>query len=281
MPPDYDHTIIGAPEGNSKKSKKSSVTPKNGGKSDMVVTARPVKAEEAGSAPSKDMKKSELKSKNPSLPPLPLDFAVGWEQLRQFIDQNCIARAPPGSHELPTLEDPSKYYAWQFYLRSALLNAEHLDYIGKAFWRYHLGHYQEKPFQIAGVESSSVPVLTALLMEARNCGIALRAFSIRKERKAYGLRNIIEGQPDRNLPVFLVDDIASPTHATLWHALGICRDAGLRLYSSAFVVLFKGRRNETSNVLRTSGGPVSIQYLYALNEFSLTLRIPSEEVDDV
>jgi len=44
------------------------------------------------------------------------------KKVRDFINDNCIARVPKGSKELPSI-DGKGYYAWQFYLRSAVLDS--------------------------------------------------------------------------------------------------------------------------------------------------------------
>ena len=45
------------------------------------------------------------------------------EFARKFINDNCIARVPEGSKELPSYKNQgSGYYRWQFYLRAALFN---------------------------------------------------------------------------------------------------------------------------------------------------------------
>jgi hypothetical protein len=57
-----------------------------------------------------------------------------------YINNNCIARVPPGSKALPSyMGQGSGYYTWQFYLREALFNPRVLDIVVKDF----ISKYQE------------------------------------------------------------------------------------------------------------------------------------------
>ena len=181
---------------------------------------------------------------------------------------------PQGSQELWGLGNKGYYdnnfNIWQFYLRDALLEPAHLIFIARCFWTVYKPRYEKRPFQIAGVEQASIPILTTLLLTAAAMGNAdLHAFTIRKEAKTFGLKNIIEGKPDRDLPVVFVDDLTSPTHATLWHWIRTMRDAGLELYGRAFVVVYKGEK-QNLKVIPTTMGDVGIESIYTLEDFNLT-----------
>jgi len=92
---------------------------------------------------------------------------------------------------------------WLIDLRPILLDMAAVSIICDLFW----DEYEEKlPFQIGGMEVAAVPLVTALLMSAKQRGIDLNGFIIRKERKASGLGKIIEGDI-LDLPIILVDDI--------------------------------------------------------------------------
>lgn len=215
------------------------------------------------------MKKSESGGRKASLedkaPPSPQNlFLKLREELRADIDKNGIVRVPSGSRELLSLEGDG-YYGWQFYLRTPLLRPQNLIFIGRAFWAVYRSRFQERPFQIAGVESASVPIITSLLLHAP---VAVNAFTIRKERKKYGLRNLIEGKPN-GLPVVLIDDLTSTGHNAIWHAVGAIADARLSLYPATFVVVFKGRKS-SPRTLPTSIGVTTIESLFTLEDFNLS-----------
>ncbi len=92
---------------------------------------------------------------------------------------------------------------WLIDLRPVMMDSEALDIISDLFW----DHYQDKgPVQIGGMEVAAVPLVTALIMKARQRGLDANGFLIRKDRKTYGLGKLIEGELNAH-PVILVDDI--------------------------------------------------------------------------
>ena len=201
-------------------------------------------------------------------------FVEGRQALRQAINDRGIFRCPPGSHELVSLEGGKGYwdktfYEWQFYLRGPLLEPQHLTFIARCFWSVFKPRYLKQPFQISCVEQAGVPIVTAILMTAAAFGIKLHAFTVRKERKAFGLENYIEGQPNPELPALFIDDLTSPTHATLWHWIRIVSQARIRFYPRCFVVIYKGRRADLKDIATTAGN-LGIDAIYTLEDFDMT-----------
>jgi orotate phosphoribosyltransferase len=193
------------------------------------------------------------------------------EKLRSFINERCIARAPKGSKEMTSLTK-GEYYWWQFYLREAILVPEHLDFIAQQFWHTFLPLYKQRPFQLAGLEQASIPILTALLIYgAAAFELPISAFTVRKEYKAHGKGNIIEGRPNNKLPVVFVDDLTSPQHDAFWHCVREFNRAGLRLYPRAFVLVRKQYLADPPQIV-TSHGTITIEGIFTLNDFALTFE---------
>lgn len=190
------------------------------------------------------------------------------EALREYINDHGIKRMPPGSKELPSI-DRRGFYDWQFYLRSTLLIPKHLVFIANRFWATFADRFVDEPFQITGVEQACMPMLTAILLRGANLGLTVPAFTIRKERKAYGMRNLIEGEFDPYLPVVFIDDLTSPEHLAFWHAVYALSLHGLRLYPYGFVLVRK-QKAEESPLIRTSIGDVAIEDIFTLDDFTLT-----------
>lgn len=188
------------------------------------------------------------------------------EVLRNKINDHCIFRVPSKSKELPAMNG-NGYYTWQFYLRTALLDARSLATICRDFWSRYETTYANQPFQIAGVESAAVPIITALVCSAAERGITLNAFTIRKNRKEYGRRNLIEGAPNA-LPVLFVDDLTSPQHNAFWHGVHALGMHGLVLAEDAYVLVRKQER-AVSAYIETSIGTVQVQSLFTLDDFAL------------
>lgn len=122
------------------------------------------------------------------------------EPLRQIITDTAIHY---GSDTLKIMSPTGQIQKWLIDLRPVLLNVDALEIITDAFWdRYE----EELPFQIGGMEVAAVPLVTALLMKAKQRGLETSGFVIRKERKKSGLGKIIEGTLNDH-PILLVDDI--------------------------------------------------------------------------
>src|SRR5579859_1554743 len=167
--------------------------------------------------------------------------AVGRETLRQLINDNCIYRVPPGSKELPWMEG-NGHYGWQFYLRKAVLDPKAIQLIAADFWRRFRSYFKANPFQVAGVEAAAVPILTAIIWHGFDrFGFEVNGFTIRKERKKYGLQNLIEGLPTYE-PVMFIDDLTSPAHNAFWHFVNAIRNAGLPLNGLGYVLVRKAEK---------------------------------------
>lgn len=186
--------------------------------------------------------------------------------LRGFINDKCIQRVPQGSRELPSIVTGS-YYTWQFYLRSACLDPVCLKIITDAFWEKFGSLFTERPFQIAGVETAATPIMTAIILAGYAQGHVINGFTIRKEPKAYGLRQLIEGQV-ADLPVMFIDDLTSPHHRAFWHFIYGVSQRGLNLNGYGFVLVRKMRDYDTDKI-NTSLGRVKIESLFTLDDFTL------------
>ena len=189
--------------------------------------------------------------------------------VRDKINNFCIVRVPAGSKELPAI-DGKGYYTWQFYLRRVLLDAFSLQVICDDFWQKYGELYKQQRFQLAGVESAAVPLITALIMDGARKGFEPNAFTIRKTQKEYGLRNIIEGSPTTD-PVFFIDDLTSPQHNAFWHATSAIRQISLGFLGRAYVLIFKGNAND-DRTINTSLGAVNIDSLFTVSDFSMSIE---------
>jgi orotate phosphoribosyltransferase len=197
------------------------------------------------------------------------DGLMRIRKLRDTINDKCIVRVPNGSKELPSLGGQG-YYGWQFYLRRVLLDPHCLQLICEDFWNRFEQPFDLEPFQLAGVESAAVPLITALVIDGARRGLDLSAFTIRKNRKTYGLRNLIEGSPSGR-PILFVDDLTSPQHNAFWHAIHAISQSGLKLNGHGYVLVRK-QNAEACPVIETSLGRVKIDSLFTLSDFSMTLE---------
>ncbi|MDP1750680.1 MAG: PQQ-binding-like beta-propeller repeat protein [Reyranella sp.] len=120
---------------------------------------------------------------------------------------------------------------WLVDLRPVLLNGRALSYIAQLFWERFAGAL---PFQIGGLESACIPLLSAIVLEGEQRGISLNAFIVRKERKTSGLALDVEGDITDD-PVIAVDDLTNSSES-LEKVRVVVADRGKRL-ARVFVVV--------------------------------------------
>lgn len=129
---------------------------------------------------------------------------------KKYLVEQIKLRAILRADDQPLFSPGGRKNAWLVDLRKILFDAKILDGLTDIF----LEEYQNQsclgtlPFQIAGMETASTPLVTAILLKAHSRNIPLRGFIIRKERKTYGTGSQIEGEMS-DLPIVLVDDIVN------------------------------------------------------------------------
>src|SRR5579875_2539358 len=92
--------------------------------------------------------------------------------------------------------------------------------------------------QLGGMAVGAVPVTDAIIVAASYRGAELRGFFVRKETKAHGLQQQIEGAFDPALPTGVIDDTITTGGSTL-AALRALRAAGARV-TTAFALVDRG-----------------------------------------
>jgi len=189
------------------------------------------------------------------------EYMRAW--LREYINENCIVRVKPGEPLLPGRKSGVEY-SWQFYLRRGLFNSKFLNYTGCLFWNIFADKHRENPFQIAGLETGSTPLIVGLTMTAPLFDINVNSFSIRSQRKTYGLKNIFEGIVDPDMPVLIVDDLSN-SKETIHRARAECKQESLTLLDDVFTVVHK---DYYSNYVVKDG--INYYSLFGLNNFDLS-----------
>lgn len=190
---------------------------------------------------------------------------------RRFINDNCIARVPPGSKALPSyMGQGTGYYTWQFYLREALFNPRILNIVVADFMAKYEATIKEGHIQLAGVESASTPILTGIAIAAHQRGHNLNVFSIRKEQKPYGKKNWVEGKVEDNKMVMLIDDLTSTSHKTAIHAASVLFNHAIPVANHIYAMVFKSKTPQ-DNRIKLLGRDVAVGYMFSLNDFDLEL----------
>lgn len=140
------------------------------------------------------------------------------DKLYEYIDKNCIFRCNPEKKYNYCSEKgyitpkgtSNKNMTYQFFLRRLTHNPVALEWISILMLNDLIVKIKEgkekSKVQLTGLETGSLPIITAIQMQAIKFNIPLNAFTVRKDRKSYGLFNYIEGIPNEN-PVIIVDDL--------------------------------------------------------------------------
>lgn len=183
--------------------------------------------------------------------------------VKSYINEICIIR----NTRMPG-KIPGTSYSWIFYLRNGLFNHQFLSAVSQMFYykiEKEIGHFD---FQIAGLETASTPMLASFPIFGRIYKKDINAFSIRKERKHYGLRNWLEGVPNEK-PVLLIDDLSNSSNS-LQQAKEVLENHKLPLLNYAFVLVNKtnDEQNDNDKYMKSD---IKILSLFNLNDFNLNV----------
>ena len=112
-------------------------------------------------------------------------------------------------------------------------------------------------------------MLSAIVNAASLFDIDCNAFSIRTERKRYGLFNRFEGIVDYKLPVLIIDDISN-SKDTLHKALFYCTNGGLQVVRDAFTIINKDPTNIGED--KYVGNQLNVKSIFSLDDFDLEYK---------
>lgn len=155
------------------------------------------------------------------------------KELYDYIDTKCIFRCDPQIRyvdgiekgKLPTKKPSKDHSMYQFYLRNLTHNPIMLTHVSAIFLDDLLTKIKNKEennhFQLCGLATSSISLMTAIQMSALRLNINVNAFTIRKERKSYGLFNLVDGMPT-GAPVIVVDDLIKSGNSVA-ECLEVCK----------------------------------------------------------
>ena len=158
------------------------------------------------------------------------DYKELWTWTRRYIAEVCIVRG-----DMPA-KAPGKRYSWMFYLRRGLFDHEFLSAVSQMFY-YKMDREDIGDFQITGLETAATPMLAGIPLVGRALGRDLNSFVVRKERKEYGLENIIEGVP-LDKQCVIIDDLCNST-TSMRRCYDVLQQEQLQVSDFAFAIVNK------------------------------------------
>lgn len=195
------------------------------------------------------------------------DYEDLYQWTKEYIEEYCLIR----NKKMPG-KIPGTTYTWIFYLRNGLFNHQFLTSISLMFlYKIHkkVGHFD---FQLAGLETGSTPMLASIPLIAKGMGYDINAFSVRKERKTYGLLNWIEGIPN-DKPVMIIDDLCNSS-ASMKKCYDVLQAHEIEIFNTAFSIVSKVNK-QVHDTRRIEGDlylpdDIKVTYLFDLDDFNLT-----------
>lgn len=173
---------------------------------------------------------------NLRLPSAPADALSDprWSTVKNTILSRALVIA---SAEQPILSPRGGNQQWMLDLRRAMLDPHTIALIAELLWERMEALY---PFQIAGMETAAVPLITALQLAARARGKNINGIIVRKEKKTSGLGRLIEGNLD-DTPLIVLDDIVNSAQS-LEKVRVVMIDIGVSVAAVFALVDFQSRR---------------------------------------
>src|SRR5580704_13574275 len=121
-----------------------------------------------------------------------------------------------------------------YYINSkkALFHSETVALLGEALW--DLTHDLDIQ-AIGGLEVGAIPMATAAVLEYHRRGRTLEGFFVRKQAKAHGSQELVEGVLPPEAPVAVVDDVLT-TAGSVVQAITAVEQAGVRVVAVICIV---------------------------------------------
>ena len=166
------------------------------------------------------------------------EYIIFKNWMRKYIDDYCIIRTGKEIDYVMPGKKPGTHYTWQFYLRRGLFDPIFLSTLSQMFIykvEREIGHFN---FQLSGLETAATPMLASIPLVAKGFGINLNSFVVKKEQKTYGTKNWIEGRPDKNKPVMIIDDLCDSS-TSIKKAKLICEQQEMEVMKVVFVIICK------------------------------------------
>jgi len=124
------------------------------------------------------------------------------EKIRKELREDLAKNAFVTKDERELLDSNGKAFKWFIDVKGIMLKPGNLASISELFWD-HLK--QQRHFQLGGLETVAIALLSGVVMRAQQDGVRLNSFYVRKSRKRDGMQRNLEGILTDE-PIVLIDD---------------------------------------------------------------------------
>lgn len=182
------------------------------------------------------------------------------EDFKKIINERAFVSKKNARITQLRADGNSKEMEWLYDFRSIVLDPEWLNTYAELFWEQFSAQY---PFQVGGLETAGIPLVTAIVMKGVERGTPVNGFFMRKSRKREGLMKAIEGTLNSE-KIILVDDLIN-TGGTFKKQIAILQDIGLTVTDIFPILAF---RNPSSYSFGEKY-PVRVNSLFTLEDFGM------------
>ena len=203
-------------------------------------------------------------------------FDENKEIVRKYIEEHCIFNANPNEHyfgckikgKIPVKTELGAG-TYQFFLKRLMYNPEMLErttiLLCDLLVKGIIEQTEFDSLQLCGLESASIPLIISMQQTLLKSGILVNGFTVRKERKNYGLHNIVEGIPQENIPVAVIDDITNSLGSVLK-----CLDVSYKILNLRPAINCYSIVNlKNKDIIDYGEYKVKVKSLFELKDFSL------------
>ena len=187
-------------------------------------------------------------------------------QKKQYLREMITAEALVDgiSAEEKIYNSRGKAIVWMMDFRRVFSDKKFLNYTADLFWDFF---EQNKHWQIGGLESAALPLITAVVLNGQNAS----GFFIRKSRKKKSQSRLIEGKINDS-PIILVDDLINSGSSFVKQIKALEAE---NLKVTAVFAIVKFRKNEDYQYLNERNIPIF--NIFELSEFAIPKAdIPKE-----
>lgn len=199
-------------------------------------------------------------------------------EFRDAIEARAFTKASPEQRITFAGSSAPREMKWLFDFRTLMLEPQWLNAYAEFFWERHA---DKLPFQVGGLETASIALVSAIVMKGVERGTPVNGFFIRKSRKREGLMKQVEGTLTDE-PIILVDDILN-TGKSFQKQILILEDLGKTVRELFAILTF--RAQSVYAFAHTRG--IHLDTLFTLRDFNQPLstsespEIPHDDFEEL